>query len=262
MISNISSLQNPLIKHIAKLRDNVNYRMAQKQAVIYGEHLIVEAIKAGNLVAIVLLEGYNPNSLLSELVNKANKPVYLLTNKVMLKVIAKAMHVDIAGIIEFTPGTLNNNIYQQDCIILENIQDPGNLGTILRSCCASGINNVILSKDSVDVYNYKVLRSSQGVQFQLNIITDIILEDFIANYQGQLYATVPSTDASLYNECLTKYQSIGFVFGNEGLGLSNKLLSKLTKYVRIPMTNSVESLNVAMCATLCMFELYRQRISI
>lgn len=262
----INSLTNNLIKHIVKLRDNANYRTSCRQGVIYGEHLVMEALKVNNLATLLVLgKGEGEDELTTKYEHLlhliSGDRVYYINQNILNKLCNKLITTDIIAIIDFTVPDLDIDVYQEDCIILDNIQDPGNLGTILRSCRASGISNVIVSKHTVDVYNPKVLRASQGIQFQLNIYTNVDLQDFIHNYQGAIYATTPVALASIYEENFTNNKSNAFIFGNEGSGITQNLLNSKAKYVRIPMAYQVESLNVAMCATLCMFEVYRQRMN-
>lgn len=148
---------------------------------------------------------------------------------------------------------------QGDCIILERIQDPGNVGTILRSAAAANIKHIILSNDCADVWSPKVLRAGMGAHFNLNIYTNIDLISWCANYKGQILATTLTTTCcfSLYEMNLQSPQA--WLFGNEGNGISTTLLAQAHAAVRIPMNAQVESLNVAMATTICLFEQQRQR---
>lgn len=169
--------------------------------------------------------------------------------------------VDCAGIIrtEYKGGHNLLADSLQDYLILENIQDPGNLGTIMRAAAASGLANLVLSPNSVDIYNPKVLRSSQGIQFGLNIITDTNINEFLAGYDGQILAMLPVGSSSLYAYDLTI--PTAFVLGNEGNGLSTALKNSISNHVAIPMLGSAESLNLAMAATVAVFEMSRQKLT-
>lgn len=254
----IESRDNSLVKHFVKLTQNTAYRNETGECMLHGLHLVIEAGKAGLLTTLII----NKDSLLKYKdfisLNPSLK-LYSVSQQVMQKISFLDTPVDIVGVANFCPKNLDQEVYTSDCIILENIQDPGNLGTILRAAMASGVSNIIISKGNVDPYNPKVLRSSQGIQFGLNIIQIDDLSDFIRNYKFTVIATTPTAKDSIYLTDLTK--PVAWVFGNEGLGISPLLLSGIKEHRTIPMSNSTESLNVAMAATVCLFETYRQRLN-
>ena len=165
--------------------------------------------------------------------------------------------IDLVGVIACANNSLTTSSYNEDCILLHGIQNPGNLGGIFRVAKAAGINNVLVSSNSVDVYNPKVLRASQGAIFGLNIFTNIDVLDFIDKYNYEIAATTPVAHKSLYDTNLI--QPIAWIFGNEGSGLGGDLLNKVKTSIAIPMYNDTESLNVVMAATVCLFEQMRQR---
>ena len=175
----------------------------------------------------------------------------------MAKINVVESDAEIIGVIRVKPEVLSDNVYKNDCIILENISDPGNLGTILRLAAATAVGNIIVSSNTVDVYSPKVLRSSAGLQFDLNILTGIDIEKFLNEYTGEILATTPHSQNSIYTTSLKN--PIAWVFGNEASGLSEKLLMQLKNKVSIPMPGGTESLNVAMAATIALFEMIRQR---
>lgn len=141
-------------------------------------------------------------------------------------------------------------------VLLERIQDPGNLGTILRAAAASGIDDIFVGKGCADVYAPKVLRSGMGAHFSLAIHEESDLVAILERYPGKRLVTRLDGDSSLYSQDLTG--PVAFVFGNEGAGVSAALSTVADVRVRIPMPGCVESLNVAMAATLCLFERVRQ----
>jgi RNA methyltransferase, TrmH family len=253
----ISSVSNSKIKQIVKLTNSRNTRYEQSLAVIYGRHLVEEALNHKILHSVFInqhkLDDY------SEIIPKINtQNIYLVNGEVLAKISISDTVADIIGLIQITSGVISDNIYTTDCVILDNIQDPGNLGTIMRSCTACGINNMLLSKSCVDPYNLKVLRASQGLQFRLNIITAVDIIQFICNYKYSVIATMPGVKNSIYEYDLTK--PAAWLFGNEGAGISDGLLDHISHQLAIPMQGNTESLNVAMAATVCLFEMIRQRL--
>ena len=253
--SHISSKENQIIKLVSKLVKDIKVRHESHKAVIYGKHLVEEAIKA-NVLDIILISETKLDSYIN-IIEKLNpEQIYVLDEKLFNKFAIADSMVDIVALINFSDGIVSESIYTEDCILLENVQDPGNLGTILRVAKAGNISNILLSRSCVDVYNTKVLRASQGMQFGLNIVTNIDLLDFTTKYNGTLVATTPRGKSSIYQIDFTK--NIAMFFGNEGSGLSDELLSKI-KNVSIPMLGNCESLNLAMSVTICVFEMVRQR---
>lgn len=250
----IESKDNKLIKNILKLAKDKTERLEQQEAVIYGEHLIIEALRFNKLKSIFITDDFLDKY--REIIQDNDVNIYLVPNFVLDKINILESSINVVGVIDITSEININN--DDDCLVLENIQDPGNLGTILRGANAAGIKQIILSKGSVDLYNPKVLRASQGLQFGLNVFTNIDLDDFINNYSGNLLALTPNGSISIY-DCDLLHKT-AFVMGNEGNGISLELLHKINTHVKIPMTGNTESLNLAMAATIAIFELSRQRI--
>jgi RNA methyltransferase, TrmH family len=253
----IIAKDNNKLKQLTKLATNKAYRYEQNQAVIYGVHLVQEALKH-NILNTVFISMDMLITYQALLKNCDPERVYILDNLLLNKCKLSDSAIDIAATIWIRDTSIDDQIYLQDCIILEDIQDPGNLGTIMRVATASGIKNLILSSGCVDPYNIKVLRASQGLQFSLNIICDVNLAQLIDKYKIQVLATAIDADKSIYTCDLIN--PTAWVFGNEGSGLSARILSSKCDQVSIPMLGNAESLNVAMAATVCMFETMRQRL--
>jgi TrmH family RNA methyltransferase len=145
-------------------------------------------------------------------------------------------------------------------LALETVQDPGNLGTIIRSAAAAGTDRVWLSQDSVDLDNPKVLRSSAGQWFRLPVTVSPDLKDVVYQCQAQgiqVVATVPDATVSYWEIDLQRPTLI--LLGNEAAGLSADLVSLADQQVTIPLCSGVESLNVAIAAALMVYEAQRQR---
>ncbi|MDD4881624.1 MAG: RNA methyltransferase, partial [Gallionellaceae bacterium] len=140
-------------------------------------------------------------------------------------------------------------------MLLEEIQDPGNLGSLLRSAAAAGVEAVYLSKGCAEAWSPKALRGSQGGHFRLNIHEGADLTETVRMFPGRAYAAALRCGCDLYSLDLTGPSA--FAFGNEGAGLSDALLRETTAF-SIPMAGEVESLNVAAAAAICLFERVRQ----
>ena len=251
-ISTIESKENSVIKHVVKLAQNRRYREQNNQAIAYGEHLLIEVLRY-NLVDKIFV--------LADSFDKYQKyftdyqEVYLLNSELITKINLLDSPVDIVAIINIAETPAID--FNADSLILENIQDAGNLGTILRVAKASGISQVLLSQNSVDIYNPKVLRASQGIQLGLAVICNCNLLELLPRLNLQILALTPYATNSLYACDLIK--KTAFVLGNEGSGISQQLLSIIDKKIIIPMLGDTESINLAMAATVAAFELSRQR---
>jgi TrmH family RNA methyltransferase len=142
------------------------------------------------------------------------------------------------------------------CVMLEDLQDPGNLGSILRSCAAAGVGHVLLSKGSVHAWSPRVMRAGMGAHFLLSIHEGVDLIGAARDFPGKVVATGPLAQRSVFDTDLKG--NVGFLFGNEGSGLSAGLLAAADSVVSIPMPGKAESLNVAAAAAVCLFERVRQ----
>lgn len=145
-------------------------------------------------------------------------------------------------------------------LMLENIQDPGNLGTMIRTAEGAGVTGIIMSGDTVDIYNPKAIRSTMGSLFRMPFIySDDICEtaDVLKERGVRLYAAHLNGDNNYFEEDMTVPSAI--MIGNEGNGLSEKLADKADKLIKIPMSGSLESLNAAVSSAVIMYEVYRQR---
>ena len=143
-------------------------------------------------------------------------------------------------------------------LLLEDIQDPGNVGTLLRSAAAAGAGHVLLSAHCAFAWSPKVLRAAMGAHFGLNIVEGADLGDFVARYRGTSVALAIRGETSLYDLDLRRPTAI--LVGNEGAGLSQPLQAAAKVRARIPMPGRIESLNAAIAGSLCLFESVRQRV--
>ena len=144
----------------------------------------------------------------------------------------------------------------ESCVMLEDIQDPGNLGSILRSAAAAGIKQVFLSKGSVHAWSPRVLRAGMGAHFMLQIFEQASLPALVHGFDGTVVATARHSRKTVFDIDLTG--KVALVFGNEGAGLSQTLAAAAHEIVAVPMPGKIESLNVAAAAAICMFERVRQ----
>lgn len=240
----ITSTSNNRIKEVRKLLDK-KYSESKNLFVIEGENLIEEAIKNNKLKELYILDGYDC---------KYNFKYDNVTLDVMKTLSDLKSTPRMIGVSSY----LNKNDLGNRIVILDDVQDPGNAGTIIRSCVAFGIDTIIFSKNSVSPYNTKVLRSTGGMIYNINIlICDI---KTIINEIKSKGITVVSTSLkeskSLKN--MPKMDKYAIVFGNEGNGVSKEVLSLSDEIVRIDMNDKCESLNVGVSAGIILYHMYKE----
>ncbi|MGB3401885.1 MAG: RNA methyltransferase [Microcoleaceae cyanobacterium] len=263
----LTSLQNPLIKQIRKLH-SAKGRRNQQQFILEGTHLIEAACQANYPIEVVCYtsnwqEQY-PD--LWQCVAQQSNRIECVDQRV-LNAIATTVNPD--GIIATAPRLYEGfsaTIFNHNSInstplylALETIQDPGNLGTMIRTAAAAGVDGLLMSDDSVDLDHPKVLRASVGAWFGLpmKVSSDLATELKAAQQQGiQIVATLP-TATQLYWEFNFQQPTI-ILLGNEGAGLSQSLINLTNQQVKVPLYGGVESLNVGICAALILYEAQRQ----
>ena len=204
-----TSLENAKIKELRKLKQR-KYREKQKQFLIDGKHLVQEAYNAGCLDAIIVLEDMNYDSLFP------NVDVMIVTSEIMKVLSDVETSPNIMGLCHKPELSTEKN----KLLLLDGIQDPGNLGTIIRSAVAFHIDTVYIGKGSVDVYNPKVIRSSQGMIFKINLQT-VVLEDKIEELK-RMYCPIIGTILTIGNilKSFPKLDNFAIIMGNEGNGCS------------------------------------------
>ena len=247
----ITSTKNKLVHHIYKLKHSKSYRYNCLLTVASGINVLQEAL-CYNIVDTVVVNADYKNMQFNQL---TGVDIVYVTNKVFTHIDKSAV-----GVIVIIKVLLRDLCieHKKDYIVLENIQDPGNLGTILRTCAAFKVPNIILSKCSVDAYHPKVINSSQGIQFALNVFTEVDILSFMKLYKGHKLAFGVKGDV-LLQELDIPLDGSCFVFGNEGYGITNEV-SKLADYnVRIRINELVDSINIATALAVCVFENDRQR---
>lgn len=240
----ITSLNNPTIKEISKLK-NKKYRDLTNTYLVEGDHLVEEAYKNNLLTKIILLEDTTCNYDIEKI---------YVTKEVMKKLTELDTPNKIIGIVKKnTPLPIGNKI-----LILDNIQDPGNLGTIIRSSVAFDIDTIVLSPNTVDIYNPKVIRSTQGMIFYTNIIT-LELKEFINEIKTKNYTIFGTNVRNGKNiKEITLPEKFALVLGNEGQGVSKEIESLCDDNIYIKMSSKCESLNVSVATSILLYEVYNK----
>ena len=239
----ITSLDNNKIKKYEKLKIK-KYRDEERLFLVEGEHLVEEAFKNGKLVDLLVLDGYNYD-------------IDFLYTSVTYQVMKKLSDVKstpkVIGVVKMNDTSL---IKGNKILMLDDIQDPGNLGTIIRSSVAFNISDIILSNNSVDLYNDKVIRASQGMIFKINIIRSDLVKviNELKSNDYLIYGTSVKNGIDVRNIKTDKY---AIIMVNEGSGVKKELLDLCDKNIYIKMDENCESLNVGVAASIIIYELNR-----
>jgi RNA methyltransferase, TrmH family len=254
----IVSRDNPVFKHLKKLADNARERRSEGQTLLDGVHLIEAYIATfGEPTMVIIPEGQSSveaTGLIQALEHVSTMMLPTLMFAELTPVVSATGILALVKIPQLSvPAT------PRFVLMLEDIQDPGNLGSMLRTAAAAGVEVVYLSTSCTDAWSPKALRGGQGAQFVLPIVNRADLITELQNFNGNSYATT-MVGESLYAQDLT--QATAFVIGNEGAGLRKKTIEAADKSITIPMAysnfSSVESLNAAAAAAVCLFERKRQ----
>ena len=237
----IESKDNKKIKYISKLR-NTKYMNEEEKFIIEGYHLVEEALKAGILIETISVSDTN-----------YNVPNTLVSDSVMKHISTLPSTSQIIGICKFIQDKkIGNRV-----IILDNVQDPGNVGTIIRSAKAFNFDTVVLSNDSVNKYNEKLIRSTQGMLFNTNVITKNI-QDIINELKDSNYLICTTDVNNGKHPSTIDNNKLAVIVGNEGTGVSNDINNLADTHIYIPTNNNVESLNVAVAASIIMYEINKE----
>ncbi len=255
----ISSHSNPFYKELLKLASSARQRRKVQQTLLEGAHLLQAYHASGNQQPqhLLVTEAAMQNREVVELLNKfPDVPLSQLDDSLFTELSELKTPSCILALIEL-PRIPIALVQSSFCLLLEDIQDPGNLGSILRSAAAAGCDAVFLSKSCTDAWSPKVLRAGMGGHFVLSINESIDLLAMAAAFKGEIFATVVDAKMNLYDCDLLG--NIAFAVGNEGAGLSEGLLAMISQHITIPMPGRSESLNVAAATAICLFEAVRQR---
>jgi TrmH family RNA methyltransferase len=257
-MKHIQSRDNPLFKELTKLAGSARQRGKEGQTLLDGTHLLAAYLDAGKQPQHILLNAAALHdaeiSALLELAAAAQ--VTQLDDKLFADLSELKTPTGILAVIDIPQpaGTIADSCF---ALLLEDIQDPGNLGSMLRSAAAAGCDAVFLSTGCADAWSPKVLRAAMGGHFALNIHERQNLQDAAKAFDRELLAASLQAKRSLY-DCDLRGK-VAFLVGNEGAGLSGDLLKLATQQISIPMHGKIESLNAAAATAICLFEAVRQQ---
>jgi len=264
----ITSRDNPTFKALKALCGDARLQRESGRTVLEGAHLIQAALDHGVLPDLVVVrEDKIADAEVAGLLERlAAVETLCLPERLFRQLSELATPPKILAriVIPLAPGARRRaaapapsfNV-QGDCLLLDAVQDAGNVGALLRTAAAAGIRQVLLGPGCAGAWTPRVLRAAQGAHFALQIHEQVDLAEFLRGYAGQSLATVAHGGAPPYALDLTR--SCAWLFGNEGAGLNPALVAAATQRVTIPLAAGSESLNVAAAAAVCLFEMRRQR---
>ena len=233
----IESVNNDKVKYWSKLYDK-KFRDIEGKFLIEGDHLINEALDNKVLLEVIttLEENYPVDT-------------YYVNDLIMNKISNQKSTPKVIGVCK----KIEEKNITGKVLVLDNLQDPGNLGTIIRSAIAFNINNIILTNNCVDLYNDKVIRSSEGMIFNINVVRQTLEEtiSFLKDYQ------VIGTDVNKGSNIkdLSINDNTAIIIGSEGSGMSKELYDICNSYINIPISDKCESLNASVAASIIMYEI-------
>lgn len=258
----ISSKDNEFVKHIKKLKEK-KYRDINNEFIIEGIKIIREAIEEkAEIKQIVICENcQNSNTIPRELMYEIAKYECIYVTESIFKTLSDVSTPQgIMAIIGRNIKELEIDYTQDIIVALDDIQDPGNLGTILRTVDSIGLNQILVSKGTTDSYNPKVVRSTMGAIFRVKIIECENLEQTlkeVKEHKFQILVTSLQTENSIYD---IKYNKKAIVIGNEANGVEQTIQKMADTKVKIPMLGKTESLNASVATGIVLYEYVRQKI--
>ena len=263
-MKSITSRENPFFKQLVKLEESARQRRTSGLTLLDGAHLInayhtTLGLPESLIVGESGCESAEIKRLLTRLGSKETVDVVVLSDTLFREVSPVKTPTGIIALIPIpAPGAIKVSARgdKSFAVLLEAIQDPGNLGSILRSAAAAGVGDAWLSSGCADAWSPKTLRAAMGAHFLLRVHEQADLPKVAREFDGKVIATTLKAKKSLYQTRLTG--PVAFVFGNEGMGLSEAILKEATDQVTIPMPGGTESLNAAAAAAVCFFERVRQ----
>jgi len=246
-MSVLRSRDNPRVKRWARLVADARFRRSERRIIVEGPHLLDAALAQGwKVVELLATEA-------SELTAKAGRAPVLVSESVLKSIVDSETPQGVAAELELRQAP---SLPAGDTVFLEGVQDAGNVGALLRSAAAFGIRAAVLDSACADAWSAKTLRAGAGAHFLLQVSQVPRLPAALGTFRGRLLCTVAHGGIALNEANLSG--AIGWIFGNEGQGVSAELQAKASLQVRVPTGKGTESLNVAAAAAICFYEKFNR----
>jgi TrmH family RNA methyltransferase len=258
----ISSTSNPQIKNIIQLQKKPKARVEQGAFVIEGIKMFEESLAGGYLIKAYFSESFYLEKQETNAGYFSGYPYEIVGDSVFKEISDTLTPQGVMAMVRKPEYSMENMIDTPSAslVLLEDIRDPGNLGTILRTAEAAGVTGVILSQTSVDMYNSKVIRSTMGAIYRMPFIYAKDFDDTIKQLRDNNFTIYAAhLSATHYYDEVDYSGKCAVMIGNEANGLSDGSTSLATQYIKIPMEGKVESLNAAVAASILMYEMHRHK---
>lgn len=257
----ITATSNKRIKWLVSITEKAKERKKEQVFVVEGSKMFEEADEA-YIREVYVSESYIEKNSISDKLQRVGFET--VSDEVFKKISDTKAPQGILSVMNQYKYTLEDLLKKENpvLVLLEDIQDPGNLGTILRTGEGAGIDGVIMTKDTVDIYNPKTIRATMGSIYRMPFIYVDSIQEVIQKLQEKgvvVYAAHLKGEA--YYDSFDFKKGTAFLIGNEGNGLKKETADLADSYLKIPMEGKVESLNAAIATSLLMYETYRQRRS-
>jgi TrmH family RNA methyltransferase len=253
----ISSRDNPRYKELKKLAGSSTARARAGQTLLDGVHLCSAWLASGaEPDTCIVGQSALSDTEVALLLERVDSARVLVLDDALFAPLSQVEHGVALLFVVNVPQPVAPARINEPCLLLDRLQDPGNLGSILRSAAAAGIRQVLCSSGCVAAWSPKVLRAGMGAHFHLEIFEDCDLQDWLVRIAPPVYAMSSHATASLYG---SDVRQASWLLGNEGQGVSAELLASGVSTLLIPQPGGLESLNVAAAAAVCLFEQVRQR---
>jgi len=259
-IKSISSRDNPLYKELKLLATNSQARRKAEQTLLDGIHLCEAFLQHVGMPSLCIVsEQAHSNAEVSAILARCERGharCVMLTNS-LYQALSQVEHGIELMFVVATPRLQPPDEIIRDAVLLDNLQDPGNLGSILRSAAAAGINQIFCGPGTAFAWSPKVLRAGMGAHFALKIFENVDLASLMRRSRVPVFATSSHAQCLIYDVDLKR--PVAWLFGHEGQGVNKDLLDLAAEQVAIPHLGPIESLNVAASAAVCFFEQVRQK---
>ena len=262
----ITSDKNQSVKLAKALLSQARQRNKLAQTVLEGVHLLDAALRSGfnddhndhnnAFSQILVTESAKSHPEVQQILSRLATDIDILTlsDSLYKSIRSLGSGIDVMAIIKIPAPNLLE--VTTDCLILNDVQDSGNVGTLLRTAAAIGINKILCTSGTAQAWSPKTLRAGMGAQFALTIYEGLSSQDILDKVQVPLLATSSHTDTLIYQHDLRA--PVAWIMGHEGQGVCNELMQCATP-IALPQPNGQESLNVAIAGALCLYETLRQR---
>jgi len=253
-VSVLSSRDNPKVRHWRRLSEDARYRRSERRALIEGPHLLAAALQQGRRpVAVLATEKGAADGEIAALIARSGSRPVMVTEAVLRSIVDAESPQGVAAEIDLSAPAGAEGA----AVFLEGVQDPANVGAIIRTAAAFGVRRVVLDRACADPWSPKALRAGMGGHFALGIVEVRELAGEIEAFQGTVVCTVVTGGTPLRKADLKG--ELGWIFGAEGRGVSEAIARKADLKVTIPLATGAESLNVAAAAAICLYESFPEK---